>query len=188
MSAVVTVCKREVDALVESHVHCAPYKRLYRVHVIVNRVFYILNFAAVHKVPEPLFKVLFLNRRDVLGNMTVKAVAYIFAVGDILDNSVFCAELLYLKSAKALRGRAVERIEPAVRLLELADLFVDVFHNLNRKLSVLGNRFLVVQLLQLIERGYAERCGSGFKERLNLVVDSQVSAVETAFAVCKRVC
>ena len=110
MAAVVAVSKREVDALVEALVHRAPHQRLDRFAVVVNRVFYILNFAAVHQIPEPPLKILFFNRRDLLGNVAVEAVGHIFAVGNILDDAVLFAELLNLQSAQALGGRAVERV------------------------------------------------------------------------------
>ena len=64
--------------------------------VVVNRVLDILDLAAVAQIPETTLKILLLNRCQVLGNVAVEAVAYVLAVGYVLDNAVLLAELLYL--------------------------------------------------------------------------------------------
>ena len=88
--------------------------------------------------------------------MAVEAVGNIRTVGNALDNAVLAAELLDLKAAQALGRRAVDGIQVAVLVLELLDLLVDVFERFEGKCTVLGERFAVIKLLKLVERGDAE--------------------------------
>ena len=66
-----------------------------------------------------------------------------------MNNPVFFAELLNLQSAKAFRRRTVDCIQPAVLLLELIYLIVDMVHNFQGKGSVLCNGLSVIKFLQL---------------------------------------
>ncbi len=64
-----------------------------------------------------------------------------------------------LQAAQGFCRCAVDRIEDAVLFLKLGNLVVDIFQRIECELSVLNKRFSVVQLLQLVQRRDAERCG-----------------------------
>ena len=130
--------------------------------VVVNRVLDILDLAAVAQIPETPLKILLLNRCQVLGNVAVEAVGDIRTIGNTLDDAVFLAELLDLQTAQTLCRCTVDSIQIAVLILELFDLIVDILQCFEGKLTVLGKRFAVVQLLQLVKCSNAERRGSGF--------------------------
>ena len=119
--------------------------------------------------------------------MAVEAVGHVFAVGHIFDNAVLFPKLRHLQPAQALRRRAVNRIQLAVRLFELVDFLVDMLHNLECELPVLCNRFFIIKLLQFVERRYAKRRRRGVEQGLDLVVNAEVSAVEPALTVCQRI-
>lgn len=187
MSAVVAVGKGEVHALIEAHAHSAAHKGDNSLPVVVYGVADILYLSAVEKIPEALFLVLFLNGGDILGNMAVEAVADIFSVGNIFDDAVYLAELLYLQATEVLSGGAVDCVEVLVLLLEIENALVDVFHDLQREFSALCDAFACCDLLQLVERGYSEGSGRVFQQRLYLVVDTEVSSEETTLAVRKGI-
>ena len=72
MTAVVAVCEREINALIEALLHSAAHKALYSAHVVVNGIADILYLTAVEQVPETFLLVLLLDRRDVLADAAVK--------------------------------------------------------------------------------------------------------------------
>ena len=61
--------------------------------IIIDRVFYILDLAAVAQIPETSLQILLLDRGDILGHMAVEAVGNVGAVGNMLNHAVFLAEL-----------------------------------------------------------------------------------------------
>ena len=119
--------------------------------------------------------------------MAVEAVGDILPVGYALDNAVFSPELLHLQAAEVLRRRAVDRVQITIRFLIFRYLFIDMFQNLQRKSAVLHQRLAVIQLLQLVKSRDAEAGRCRFQNRLDLVVQLQVTAQESAFAVCQRI-
>ena len=78
------------------------------------------------------------------------------AVAELPETSL---EILFLDRGDVLGYVAVDRIEDAVLFLKLGNLVVDIFQRIECELSVLNKRFSVVQLLQLVQRRDAERCG-----------------------------
>ena len=183
----IAVRERQIDALVEALLHRAAHERADRLAVVADRVLDVLDFAAVAQVPETSLKVLLFDRRQLLGHMAVEAVGNIRTVGNALDNAVLAAELLDLKAAQALGRCAVDGIQVAVLVLELLDLLVDVFERFEGKCAVLGERFAVIKLLKLVERGDAEGGRRGFHDRLDFIARLEVAAVEAALAVRERI-
>ena len=118
----------------------------------------------------------------------MERIGNVLSVGNVLDNAVFLAELLDLQTAEVFGGRAVNRVKMPVLFLELLNTLVDELHRFQRKIAVLGNGFLVGKLFQLVQRGYTEGSGRGFKKWLDFVVNAQMSAQEAALAVSKRIC
>ena len=76
--------------------------------------------------------------------MTVEAVAYIRSVGNIFNDSVFFTELLNLKTAKTLCRCYVDRIEISILFYVSENGFINMFQNLQGKLTVLTNGLSVV--------------------------------------------
>ena len=159
MAAVVTVGKGKVYPLIESHVHSPAHQGFDSFPVVADGIFYILNFPAVAQIPEPAFQVLLFYRRDILGNMTVETVADIFSVGYIFYNPVFFPELLYLHTAEVFRRCSVDGIQMPVLFLELIDPLINIFQSLQGKFPVLCDGFLIVKLLQLVQRRNSKGCG-----------------------------
>jgi len=58
---------------------------------------------------------------------------------------------------------------------------------LQGKLSVLHQRFLIVQLLQFIKRCDPKRSRGRLKQRFDLVMEAQMTAVKSTFAVSQRI-
>ncbi len=136
MAAVVTVCQRQIDPFIKAHLHRTPDKRLYRRYIIINRIFHILDLAAVRQFPEPVFQILLLNRCNIFCHMTVEAVADILPVRNALHDAILRAELLDLQPAEILRRRAVNGIQIAVLFLKTIDFFIDILKNFNRKRAI----------------------------------------------------
>ena len=76
--------------------------------------------------------------------MAVEAVTYIFSVRHVFDDAVFLTELLYLKTAKVLCRCSVNGIKIAVLFLEIIDFFINMLQNLQCKLSILYQGFLII--------------------------------------------
>jgi len=106
-----------------------------------------LIFPAIAKLPEAIFQVLLLDRRDIFCHMTVKSIADILSVRDIFHNSIFPSELFYLQTAEIFRRRRIDRIEISILFFELIDPFIDMFQHFDGKLTVLHQRFFIIQLL-----------------------------------------
>ena len=62
-----------------------------------------------------------------------------------------------------------------------------MLHDFQRELAVLTDVLAVVELLKLIERGIAEGGSGILEQRLDLVVQAQMTAVEAALAIGKGV-
>lgn len=103
MTAVVAVCEREIDALIESLLHCTAHERADGLAVIADGILDILDLAAVAQIPETALEILLFDRSQILGNMAVEAVGYIRTVGNALDDAVFSAELLDLEGRTGSR-------------------------------------------------------------------------------------
>lgn len=88
VTAVITIRQRQIDALIVPFCHSTSHKRFDRIHIVTDRIFYILDFSAVAQVPETSFQVLFFNRCDLFCYMTVKTVADIFSVRYIFNDSI----------------------------------------------------------------------------------------------------
>ena len=58
--------------------------------------------------------------------MAVEAVAYIFPVRNIFNNSVFFTELLYLHPTEILCRRSVNGVQMPVFFFEFIDLIINV--------------------------------------------------------------
>ena len=144
VSAVITVRQREVYPLVESHVHRPADQCLDRLNIVVDRIFHILDLAAVRHLPETVLQILFLYGRDVLRHVTVEAVGHILPVGHALHNAVLSPELLHLQTAEILSRRAVDGIKVPVRFLIFFNLMVDVLQYFQCESAILHQRFSVV--------------------------------------------
>ena len=105
--AVITVGKRKVYSLIESHFHGAPYQYTDGFHIIIQGVPYILDLSAIEQIPKYGFAVLLFNRCNFFGYMAVKAVADIGSVRYARDNPIFLPELLNLKTAETLYSGSV---------------------------------------------------------------------------------
>ena len=136
MATVVAVSQRQIDTLVEAHIHGSVDQCLDGFGIVINGIFYILDLTAVAQIPETVLQILFLDRRNILCHMAMEAVADIFSVGYTLDNTVFFTELLDLKTAQILRWGSVDGIQIAVLFLVLGDLLVDMLQNFYRKCTV----------------------------------------------------
>ena len=169
MSAVVTICKRKIHALIKAHIHRTANQSFDRLDIVVDRIFYILDLAAIGQIPESFLQILFLNRSDILRHMAVEGIRHILSVGNALDNAVLIAELFHLQSAKVLCRSTINCVKVAVLLLELIHTLIDIFHYLQGKLTVLNQRFAVVELLQLVQCSDTKACSCGTKEGLDLV-------------------
>ena len=117
MSAVIAICQRQINAFIEAHVHSSVDQCLDCLGIIINRIFYILDLAAVAQIPETVLQILFLNRGNILCHMAVEAVADIFSVGYALNNTILFTELLYLQTAQILCGSSVDGVQVAVLFL-----------------------------------------------------------------------
>ena len=106
----------------------------------------------------------------------MERIGNVLSVGNVLDNAVFLAELLDLQTAEVFSGRAVNRVKMPVLFLELLNTLVDELHRFQRKAAVLGDGFLIGKLLQLVQSGYSKGSGRGFEQRLDFVVNAQMSA------------
>ena len=151
MSAVVTVCKREIHALIISQIHGSADESADRFFIIAYRITYILDLSAVAQLPEAPFQILLLDRSNVLCHMAVETVAHIRTIGNAFHYPVHLAELLYLKAAETLCRRSVDRIKVAVLLFELVHLVVDIFQHIQSELAVLSERLADRELLQLVQ-------------------------------------
>ena len=109
MSAIVTICQRQVDTLIEAHVHCPPDQGLNSFYVIINGVLHILNLTTIAKIPESVLQILLLDGGNILRHMTVEAVAHVLPVRHALYNTIFFSELLYLQPAQILCGGTIPR-------------------------------------------------------------------------------
>ena len=70
----------------------------------------------------------------------------------------------------------------SVFILELFYTLVDIFQCLQSKGAILCKRFFIMQLLQLIERCDSKGSRRRLQKRLDLVLEPQIAAVETARA------
>ena len=157
MAAVVTVSQRKVDTLIIAKLHSSADQCTDRLLIIADRVAHILDFSAVAQFPESAFQILFLNRSHILCYMAVEAVAYVWSVRDAFNNAVHLTELLYLKSAEAFCRSSVNGVQISVLFFKLIYFVVNIFQNLQRKLSVLTDGFAVIKLLKLIQRSNSKR-------------------------------
>ena len=119
--------------------------------------------------------------------MAVEAIADIRSVRNTLYDSIHLAELLNLKTTEALCRCSVDRIEVSVLLLELVYFVIDIFQYFQCKLSILADRFAVVKLLKLIQGCDPEGSCHRFEDLADLFVRFEMTAVETALTVSKRV-
>ena len=147
MAAVVTIGQGKVDPFIEAQLHGAAHQCADGIQIIVDGIFYILDLAAVGKIPEAFFQILFFNGSDIFCDMAVEAVADIRSVGNIFDDAIFFAELGHLQAAKAFRRGAVDGIEITVLFFEFRNLIVDMLQGIDGELPILYQRFAVVQLL-----------------------------------------
>ncbi len=127
MTAVIAISQRQVDSLIEPHLHSTADQRLDGVDVIIYRIFHILDLTSIGQFPETVFQILLLDGRDILRHMAVKAVGHILSVRHPLDDTVLGPELFHLQAAEILRRRAVDRIQITVRFLILRYLLVNMF-------------------------------------------------------------
>ena len=188
MAAVITIRQGQVYTLIESHLHRSAHQRFDRFFIVIDRIFYILDLTAVGKLPETVFQILLLDRGDILANVAVETIAHILSVGNIFNDSIFLSELLYLQTAKVLCRCRIDRIQISIRLLKLIDSVVDVLQYFQSKLTVFYKGFSIVELLQLVECSDTERRSCCLKKRLDLIMQTKVSAIETAFSERQRVC
>ena len=131
--------------------------------IIINRIFYILDLAAVAQIPETVLQILFLNRGNILCHMAVEAVADIFSVGYALNNTILFTELLYLQAAKVLCRCCIDGIEIAVFFFKLIDLLIDMLQYFHSKGPILYQGFAVVEFLQFIQRCNTKTCRCRFQ-------------------------
>ena len=119
--------------------------------------------------------------------MAVKTVAHIRPVRYIFHDSIFLTELLYLHTTQILSRCSVNRIQIAVFFFKFIDLHVDIFHGLDGKCSILYQGLFIIKLLEFIKRRNSKGSGCRFQHRFNLVMDLQMSAIETTLTVGKRI-
>ena len=74
MTAVVAVCEREIDALIESLLHRTAHERADGLAVIADGILDILDLAAVAQIPETALEILLFDRSQILGNVAVEAI------------------------------------------------------------------------------------------------------------------
>ena len=80
MTAVVAVCEREIDALIESLLHCTAHERADGLAVIADGILDILDLAAVAQIPETPLKA-----AQALGRRTVDRIQVAVLVLELLD-------------------------------------------------------------------------------------------------------
>lgn len=128
MSTILAEIEVEINALIEPKLHRASHEILYRLQVVLQLIFDILNAAAGTEVVHWLLDILLLNWRYVFADAAVERIRRIFMIRDILYDAVLLSELLDLQMAQRLGWRAVYRVEDVVFLLYARDVFVYVLH------------------------------------------------------------
>ena len=108
--------------------------------------------------------------------MTVEAVADIFPVGNLLDNTVLFPKLLDLKATQIFRRSSVNSIQTVILFLKLLDHLIDMNECSKCEGTILHQGFLVMQLFQLIECGKSKRRRRTVKQRSDLIMNSQMAA------------
>ncbi len=139
MSAVVAISKRKVYAFVEAHCHSSSYQSANSFFIIVDRIFYILNFAAVEQIPKSVFKVLLLNRGEFFRYVAVERIGDVRSVADVFHYAVLLSELLDLQAAKTFCRSAVHSVKNVVFFLKFVDFLIDISHYFQSKLTVFSN-------------------------------------------------
>lgn len=72
MPTVLAEIEVEIDALIEPQLHRAPHKILYRLQVVLQLIFDILNAAAGAEVVHGFLDILLLDRRYILADAAVE--------------------------------------------------------------------------------------------------------------------
>lgn len=72
MPAVLAEIKIEIDALIEPQLHRAPHEIFYRLQVVLQLIFDILNAAAGAEVVHGFLDILLLDRRYILADAAVE--------------------------------------------------------------------------------------------------------------------
>ena len=180
MAAVVTVSQRQIYSLIKAHLHRPAHQSTDGFFIVADGVFHILDLSSVAQFPETVLQILLFNRRNVLCHMTMEAVAHILPVRHIFNDAVLFTELLYLKAAEIFRRSRINGIQIAILFLKFLNLFIDMLQNLQRKLSIFYQRLFVIQLLKLIKGCDAKGCCGSFKKGLDLIMQTQMTAVKTA--------
>ena len=163
MSTIVTVCQRQIYAFIEAHIHSSVDQCLDCLGIIINRIFYILNLAAVAQIPETVLQILFLNGGNILCHMTVEAVADIFSIGYALNNTVLFTELLYLQTTQILCRSSVDSVQVAVLFLVFRNLLIDMLQYFHSEGSILYQGLAIVKFLQFIQCCNTKACRCRFQ-------------------------
>ena len=119
--------------------------------------------------------------------MAVEAVADIRSVRNTLNNSVHLTELFYLQTAETLCRCTVDCIQISIFLLKLVYFIIDIFQNFQGKSTILCNGFSIVKLLQLVECCDTKGSSHRLQDLADLFIWFQMTAIETALAVCQWV-
>ena len=119
--------------------------------------------------------------------MTVEAVAHIRTVRNTFDNTVHLTELLNLQTTQTLCRCSINCIKITIFLFKLIYLLIDIFQNIQCKLSVLSDRFTIIKLLKLIQRCDAKGSCHRLQNLSNLLIRFQMSAIKTTLAICQWV-
>ena len=124
MAALLAPVQLLVVPPIETHLHGAAGQRLKRVEVVIRphpRVSYV---SAIAQVEQGVFRVLFLDRRNIGVYRTVEGIGNILMIRHAFHYAVLFLKLLRLQSDKRLTWSTVNRIKNIIDLFILIGVFV----------------------------------------------------------------